>query len=39
MNAHAEEHTDLRVEVRHWVEENFPASLRAPEKQEQYYQS
>lgn len=39
MNVHVDEHLDLRGEVRAWVEENFPASLRAPEKQEQYYQS
>ena len=29
----------LRAEVRAWVNDNFPASLRNKEKQEEYYQS
>jgi alkylation response protein AidB-like acyl-CoA dehydrogenase len=30
---------ELRAEVRAWVNDNFPASLRTKEKQEEYYQS
>jgi alkylation response protein AidB-like acyl-CoA dehydrogenase len=44
MNANATIESDpaldaLRTEVRAWVDQNFPASLRSTEKQEEYYQS